>query len=662
MAQMRLALAQVDPTVGDLERNAGIVVEWTRRAAAAGAHLVAFPEMVLTGYPVEDLALRSSFVEASRGALERLAEDLARQGLGDLPVVVGHLDRAEEPGAGRGTAAGDGVGVPRGRPQNCASVLHGGRAVGRYAKHHLPNYGVFDEFRIFVPGQELLVARVRGVDVALAICEDLWQDGGPVARARSAGAGLLLVLNGSPYEREKADVRRELVARKAAEAGCPLAYVNLVGGQDDLVFDGDSIVVDASGEILARAPRFDEHLLVVDLDLPAAPTGPATGDGSAVPGPDGARPATGHGRAGAGCCGGRGSRGHGCRGDGARTDQAMTDVPVSHGCCGGRTRRDAARTGGSPGEERSGVRRILVDEGPVPPYDPLPAEIAEPLDPHAEVYRALVVGLRDYVRKNGFGSVVLGLSGGIDSSLVAAIACDAIGPENVVGVSLPSRFSSDHSLDDAADLARRTGLDHRVVPIEPMVAPFLRSLGLTGVAAENLQARVRGVVLMGLSNQEDRLCLTTGNKTELAVGYSTIYGDSVGGFNPVKDLPKTLVWELSRWRDAEARERGEVEPIPQNCIDKAPSAELRPDQVDQDTLPPYELLDPLLERYVEQAHGRAELLDEGFTARTVDGVVTMVDRAEWKRRQSAPGPKISAIAFGRDRRLPVTSRWREHES
>jgi NAD+ synthase (glutamine-hydrolysing) len=611
MAQIRLALAQVNPTVGDLERNAGIVVEWARRAAGAGAHLVAFPEMVLTGYPVEDLALRASFVGASRRTLERLAEDLAEAGLGELPIVVGYLDWAE--GSGRavganlaagseqGSSGAGRVGVPRGRPQNCASVLYDGKVIGRYAKHHLPNYGVFDEFRIFVPGQDLLVARVRGIDVALAICEDLWQDGGPVARARAAGAGLLLVLNGSPYEREKNDVRRDLVAQQAAGAGCPLAYVNLVGGQDDLVFDGDSIVMDASGEILARAPQFDEHLLVVDLDLPAA---------------------TSHARASADGC--------------------------ADGCADGR------------GEIR--VRRVLVSQDAVPAYEPAAAEIAEPLAPHAEVYRALVVGLRDYVGKNGFGSVVLGLSGGIDSTLVATIACDAIQAKNVVGVSLPSRYSTGHSREDAADLARRTGLDYRIVPIEPMLEPFLLALGLTGIAAENLQARIRAVVLMGLSNQENHLCLTTGNKTELAVGYSTIYGDSVGGFNPVKDLPKTLVWELSRWRNAEARKRGEVEPIPVSCIEKVPSAELRPGQVDQDSLPPYELLDPLLEQYVERARGRAELLAEGFAAQTVDGVVTLVDRAEWKRRQSALGPKISVIAFGRDRRLPVTSRWREHES
>ncbi len=596
MPQLRLALAQVDPTLGDLAGNAALVREWAAKARDAGAHLVAFPEMVLTGYPVEDLALRTSFVDASRVALERLAADLAADGLGDLPVVVGYLDRADADGDN--VADVDRLGVPKGSPQNAAAVLVGGRVVARYAKHHLPNYGVFDEFRIFVPGRDLTVVRVRDVDVAIAICEDLWQEGGPVAQTRAAGAELLLVLNGSPYETDKDDVRRDLVTRRAAEAGCALAYVNMVGGQDDLVFDGDSIVVSAGGDVLGRARQFSQALLVVDLDLPHDPA-------------------------------------HATASDATR--------PVD------------------------GVRRVTVSAEPVAPYSPdpaylTPASVAEPLDGEAEVYEALVVGLRDYVRKNGMRSCVVALSGGIDSALVAAIAVDAVGPENVVGISMPSKYSSEHSKDDAADLAKRTGLDYRVVPIAPMVQAFLDSVHLTGVAEENLQARVRGVVLMGVSNQEGHLCLTTGNKSELSVGYSTIYGDSVGGFNPLKDVPKTLVWALSRWRNADAVRRGETPPIPDASITKAPSAELRPGQTDQDSLPPYDLLDQLLERYVEGAHGRSELLADGFDAATIDSVVTMVDRAEWKRRQSAPGPKISPVAFGRDRRLPITSRWREDES
>jgi NAD+ synthase (glutamine-hydrolysing) len=592
MPQLRLALAQVNPTVGDLAGNADLVLRTAARAHEAGAHLVVFPETVLTGYPVEDLALRTSFVEASRTTLDRLAARLDEAGLGDLACVVGYIDRVDP--AERNVADSPRVGVPKGEPQNCAAMLLGGRAVARYAKHHLPNYGVFDEFRIFVPGRDLTVVRLHGIDMAIAICEDLWQEGGPVALTRAAGAELLVVPNASPYEMDKDDVRLELVARRAAEAGCPLAYVNLVGGQDDLVFDGDSIVVDPSGQVLARSPKFDEDLLVVDLDLP--------------------------------------------------TDAAHEAPP-----------------------EVDGVRRVVVSDRPLPARTPDPAHLApqtcaEPLDGDAEVYAALVLGLRDYVRKNGIRSVILGLSGGIDSSLVAAIACDALGAENVVGVSMPSVYSSEHSKDDAADLAKRTGLDYRIVPIAPMVKAFLDAIGLTGIAEENLQARVRGVVLMGLSNQEGHLTLTTGNKSELSVGYSTVYGDAVGGFNPVKDVPKTLVWRLARWRNAEAVRRGETPPIPENSIAKAPSAELRPGQTDQDSLPPYDLLDGVLERYVEGAHGRSELLADGFDPAVVDGVVTMVDRAEWKRRQSAPGPKISPVAFGRDRRLPITSRWREHES
>ena len=581
MPQLRLALAQVNPTVGDLAGNSALLRRWVADAAAAGAHLVAFPELALTGYPVEDLALRSSFVSASRQAVRELAADLQRDGFGELPVLVGYVDR--QPDAGHDVAQ---VGVPKGSPQNCAALLHRGEQVARYAKHHLPNYGVFDEFRIFVPGRDLTVVRVHGIDVAIAICEDLWQEGGPVAQTRAAGAELLLVPNASPYERNKDDARLELVSRRAAEADCPLAYVNMVGGQDDLVFDGDSLVVEPDGTVLARAAQFEDELLMVDLDLPAA------------------------------------------------------------------GRRTAA----------PGVAHVELSEQPVAAFEPQPGTIAPALDGPAEVYAALVLGLRDYVRKNGFSSVVLGLSGGIDSALVAAIGCDAIGASQVVGVSMPSSYSSEHSRDDAAELAKRTGLDYRVVPVAPMVQAFLDALGLTGIAEENLQARVRGVILMGLANQEGHLTLTTGNKSELAVGYSTIYGDSVGGFNPLKDVPKTLVWELARWRNADAQARGQAPPIPESSISKPPSAELRPGQTDQDSLPPYDLLDAVLEAYVGGAQGRSELLAAGFDADVVDAVVTLVDRAEWKRRQSAPGTKISAVAFGRDRRLPVTSRWREHES
>ncbi|MDI2132375.1 NAD+ synthase [Yinghuangia seranimata] len=585
MPQLRIALSQMNPTVGDLARNADQVVAWTKRAVGQGAHLVAFPEMVLTGYPVEDLALRSSFVEASRRTLDALAARLADEGLGGTPVVVGYLDR-------RATATPR-LGLPAGAPQNAVAVLHEGAVVARSAKHHLPNYGVFDEFRYFVPGDKLAVVRVHGVDVALAVCEDLWQDGGPVAAVRAAGAGLLVVVNGSPYELAKDDVRLELARRRAAEAGCALAYVNCVGGQDELVFDGDSLVVGPDGELLGRAPQFEEALLVADLELPAASTD------------------------------------------------------------------DSVFNAGDVVADGLTIELTTLSETPVVPYEPLAPSVAERLSDDAEIYGALVVGLRDYAAKNGFKSVLLGLSGGIDSALVAAIAADAVGPGNVYGISMPSKYSSEHSKDDAADSAERIGLNYRQVAIAPMVDAYLDALALTGLAEENLQARVRGTTLMGVSNQEGHLVLATGNKSELACGYSTLYGDAVGGFAPIKDLPKTVVWRIARWRNEEALRLGQVPPIPENSITKPPSAELRPDQKDTDSLPEYELLDDILDDYVEQDLGRDQIVAAGFDPALVDRILRLVDTAEYKRRQYPPGTKISLKAFGRDRRLPITSRWRE---
>ncbi|HSN06788.1 MAG TPA: NAD+ synthase [Candidatus Angelobacter sp.] len=571
MPQLRLALAQVNPTVGDIAGNVDRVVAGAHEAHAAGAHLVAFPEMVVTGYPVEDLALRPSFQEASRRALDGLAARLQDEGLGALVAVVGYLDRVPD--------ADPRLGTPHGAPQNAAAVITGGRVVARYAKHHLPNYGVFDEYRYFVPGSGTTVVRVDGVDVAIAVCEDLWQEGGPVAEVRDAGAGLLVVINGSPYEREKDDVRLDLCARRAREAGCALAYVNMVGGQDELVFDGDSLVVDARGELLSRAPQFVESLLVTDLDLP------------------------------------------------------MADPTTS--------------------------RSVASIGFPVPAYDALPASVAERLDDDAEVWGALVTGLRDYVGKNGFRSVLVAMSGGIDSAVVASIAVDALGAENVYGVSLPSAYSSEHSKDDATDMAARTGIRLRTVAIAPMVDAFQSQLALSGLAEENLQARVRGVTVMGISNAEGHLVLATGNKSELSVGYSTIYGDAVGGFAPIKDVPKTDVWRLARWRNALAGARGETPPIPPNSIEKPPSAELRPGQLDTDSLPDYAVLDDLLDDYVEQDRGAAELVASGFDRDLVERILRLTDVAEYKRRQYPPGTKISVKGFGRDRRLPVTNRWRE---
>jgi len=501
--------------------------------------------MVITGYPIEDLALRESFQRAATAAVDSVGAALAAEGLGHLTVVVGSL----------GTN-GDG------RPTNRAHVLRGGVEVAQYDKHHLPNYGVFDERRIFAPGDAPCVVDVDGVRVGIVICEDMWQDGGPVSHMASRDIQLLAVLNGSPFEEGKGRVRTDLARRRASEVQAPLAYVNMWGGQDDLVFDGHSFVVAANGDWMANAPGFADSVLVWD-----------------VPADD--------------------------------------DAPVQ-------------------------------------------GEVVDFASDDAQVYAACVTGLRDYVVKNGFTSVTLGVSGGIDSALTAAMAADAIGGENVVGVSMPSEYSSEHSRDDAADLAERLGADYRVQPIAPLVAAFQDQLALSGVAEENLQARLRGVILMGISNAEGHLVIAPGNKSELATGYATIYdAGSIGGFAPLKDVDKSRVWQLARWRNDAAAARGETPPIPENSITKAPSAELRPGQTDQDSLPAYDLLDEVLDAYVEHAEGREELLARGFDAAVVDRVLALVDRAEWKRRQYPLGPKVTALAFGRDRRLPVTSRWRE---
>ena len=552
MAALRIALAQVDTCVGDVEGNLDLVLAHVRRAAEAGARLVAFPEMTLTGYPVEDLALRASFQRAAAAAVERLATGLVEADLGDLTVVVGSLGTA-------GTDVRTSATAPR--PTNRAIAVRGGGVVATYDKRHLPNYGVFDEYRIFAPGDDVTVLDVDGRRVGLAVCEDIWQDDGPASLLAREQLDLLLVLNGSPFEEGKTHVRAELAARRAAEVAAPVAYVNQVGAQDDLVFDGGSFVVGPDGALLAQAPQLVEHVLLWDL--------PERGE------------------------------------------------PFEAG------------------------------------------EVAAPLDPDEETYRVLVAGLAGYVRKNGFRSVVLGVSGGIDSALCAVIAADAIGGENVVGVSMPSRWSSDHSKSDAADSVARIGGDFRVQPIVDVVTAFEAGLPLDGIAAENLQARVRGMILMALSNSEGHLVLAPGNKSELAVGYSTIYGDAVGGFAPIKDVDKSRVWQLARWRNTVAIDRGELPPIPESSITKPPSAELSPGQVDQDSLPPYDLLDTVLDAYVEHAEGRAELLARGFDADVVESVLRLVDRAEWKRRQYPLGTKVTSLAFGRDRRLPVTSRWRE---
>jgi len=546
--KLSVALAQINPTVGDLNGNSALIMNSVGEAKKAGAHIIVFPEMIVTGYPVEDLALRPSFQDASIAAVEKIASQIS----GDIVAVVGYLDYG---------------------PQNAVAVIHDGKIKARYVKRHLPNYGVFDEFRNFTPGDKDLVVRIHGVDVAVAICEDIWHS---MASIASRTPGLVVVPNGSPFERNKDDVRLALVQKRAREIKAPLAYVNMTGGQDDLVFDGDTIVVDKDGTLLARAPQFADTLIVVEIDC---------AQGSSTP-----------------------------------------DVVIS---------TDEAK----PASTSSVIAPRLSDE--------------------AEMWQGLVIGLRDYITKNGFTSVVVGLSGGIDSALVAAIAIDALGAGNVHGVAMPSKYSSDHSMEDAKALADATGIAFRTVAISPMVDAYMSHMKLEGIAEENLQARVRGTTLMGISNQEGHIVLATGNKSELAVGYSTLYGDAVGGFAPIKDIYKSDVWALATWRNAQAVAAGQVPPIPERSITKEPSAELRPDQKDSDSLPDYPLLDSVLRLYVDEDHGFEALLKDGFDEGLIRRVISLVDKAEYKRRQYPPGTKVSGRAFGKDRRLPMTSHWNE---
>ncbi len=572
MTSLRVALGQINPVVGDLEGNARMIREAANRATSLGAALLVMPEMALTGYPVEDLALRPSFQQASRSAMEQLAADIEADGNGSLACLIGYLDHSDEASAE--------IGRPRGGPVNSAALVQRGTILARYDKHFLPNYGVFDEARYFVPGREPLVFDLDDARICVAICEDLWRDGGPVEWARASHADVLAVLNASPYERMKDDIRLQLCVDQAQASTAAIVYTNMTGGQDELVFDGDSLVVDMSGVLLERACQFGTDLIAVDLDI-------------------------------------------------------------------------AAKQAGA-GEASIGITSSKASAPP--PIAPL---VSPRLDDHEEVYAALRMGLADYVNKNGFSSVLLGLSGGIDSAFVAALAVDALGADRVFGIAMPSRYSSGHSVEDAHDLADRTGLTIRDVAIGPMFDAFQESLHLSGLAEENLQARIRGMILMSISNAEGHLVLATGNKSELSVGYSTIYGDAVGGFAPIKDVPKSLVWELARWRNKQAEARGTVAPIPPRSITKEPSAELRPDQKDTDSLPNYSDLDALLEAYVDEDTGAAELADAGFDGALVERVLRMTDGAEYKRRQYPPGTKIGSRAFGRDRRLPITNRWRE---
>lgn len=568
MLDLRLALCQINSTVGDIEGNVQKVLDALARAESAGADLAVFPELALTGYPPEDLLLEHAFVEANLRALDAVAV-----ATGTCAAVVGFVDGERD-------------------LHNAAAVCAGGKVHGVWHKQYLPNYSVFDELRYFVPGTGAgPLYQVAGVRVGVTICEDSWVPNGPIAAHAARGAELVVCVNASPYRAGVLAARERMLATRAADASCPIAYVNMVGGQDELVFDGASMLFDIDGTLLASAPQFEETVLVTDL-----PIHPSYRKRLLDP------------------------RGH-------VDESPALVVPVT--------------------DPRLDRTARAFERGPLSPR----------LDPLAEVYAALVTGTRDYAAKNGFHDVVLAVSGGVDSALVATIAADALGPERVHAVLMPSRYSSDGSVTDAERLAANLGIDPLVVPIEPAHAAFLQMLdplfaGLPeDLTEENLQSRIRGVVLMALSNKRGWLVLTTGNKSEMAVGYATLYGDMAGGFAVIKDVPKTLVWGLCRYRNKAAG----TDVIPPEIIAKPPSAELRPDQVDSDSLPPYEELDPILEGYVERDASADELVREGHDEAVVRRVIALVDRAEYKRRQAPPGVRVTSRAFGKDRRMPITN-------
>ena len=578
MRTLRVALAQMNPTMGDLARNTERILQHIEDARSRGVDVVAFPELCITGYPPEDLLYKPLFIAEARRSLDRIVE--ASQG---LTVVVGFPEKGDK----------------ERELYNAAAVIHDGALVDVYRKIFLPNYSVFDEERYFEPGERCPVYRIGDAVIGVNICEDIWYGFGPTNVQRAAGAEAIININGSPYYRGKRHVRHEMLSKRAAENGLFVCYVNMIGGQDELVFDGDSKVFDAAGGLVTEGAQFDEDFVVVDLDLDSVSTESPTGVSDRDEGVDArwARPDT---------------------------------VEVVGGV------RRSERT---PLEAR-------------PEY--------EPLDAVAEVHEALVLGTRDYVRKSGFEKVVIGLSGGVDSALTVVVAVDALGPENVLCVTMPSEFSSRGSMDDSADLVRNLGARLETIPISETFDSYKEMLSRvfagteSGVAEENLQARIRGNILMGISNKFGWLVLSTGNKSEYAMGYTTLYGDMAGGFAVIKDVPKTLVYEVCEYRNRKAG----WDLIPRPIIEKPPSAELRPDQLDTDSLPPYDLLDPVLEAYVERDVAPQELVAMGFDEAVVRRAVELVDRSEYKRRQAPPGVKITERAFGKDRRLPIVSRFR----
>lgn len=580
--QVRLALAQMNVVVGDLLGNAAAIRRVRAEAAEVGCDLVLTPELALTGYPPEDLLLKEGFVSAAAEVLREVAgEASATVALVGVPLRGDEWGLSLAPVRDGRYSAVESAGNRSADVANAVAVLADGNTVAVATKRLLPNYDVFDEQRYFHPGaDDLTLLNVNGAALGVLVCEDVWTADGPAARLAAAGASCLLVANASPYAKGRREEREAMLAERARETGCWIAYVNLVGGQDELVFDGQSVVVAPNGDVVARGAAFDEELVVMDLDLPPSTAG------------------------------------------------------------------------------------ITVPHTSSPARPAITTALSTPLGRVEEIYRALVTGTRDYLAKNRFSSAVIALSGGVDSTLVAAIAVDALGPSAVRGFAMPSRYSSDHSIADAYDLASRLGIVIETLPIEASHVALSDTLaialpaGTTGLTDENLQSRIRGVLLMAISNDTGAIVLTTGNKSEMATGYSTLYGDSAGGFAVIKDVPKTLVYELCGWRNTHAERHGVTPPIPQNVLEKPPSAELRPDQRDDQSLPPYDVLDPLLEMYVEGDATAEELIAAGHDAQLVMRIVRLVDLSEYKRRQMPPGVRVSSKAFGRDRRMPITNAFR----
>jgi NAD+ synthase (glutamine-hydrolysing) len=569
-------MAQINTTVGDFAGNQRRIKEAMAEASSLGANLITFPELAICGYPPEDLLLKPQFIEENLKSLGHIIEQSA-----GLNIVVGFIDAKND-------------------IYNAAAVIHDGKLVGVYHKIYLPNYGVFDENRYFKSGSEYPVYIIDGVAIGINICEDIWYEGGPAAAQAYSGAEVLVNISASPYHFDKGNSRERMLATRASDNVVIIAYNNLIGGQDELVFDGNSLLLDEKGRLIARGKQFEEDLIVADLDVEAVFQ----------------------------------TRLHDPR---WRKETLLREEPRWHGT------------------------RIVVSEVPAAASDvPLPPRELQVRGLPGEVYDALVLGTRDYVTKNGFDKVVIGLSGGIDSSLVAAIAVDALGASNVVGVAMPSRYSSPSSISDAKLLAQSLGIELITIPIEAVFKAYLEVLAPSfagtepNVTEENLQARIRGNTLMALSNRFGWLVLTTGNKSEMATGYTTLYGDMAGGFAVLKDVPKTLVYELANYRNSLA----DTELIPSTVIDKPPSAELKPDQRDSDTLPSYELLDPVLTAYVEEDKSVEQIVAKGFDQEMVEQVARLVDQSEYKRRQAPPGIKITPRAFGRDRRLPLTNRFK----